>query len=119
MSNIELPDLPYPEQSGPPGWPEWRTYSRDQMRAYAEEAVRQALAAQAKSLRSFADRKYCAAIEYARRNEALGWEGKVKSGLFGHDEYACHKKMNEAYGAHFGIYEALEQIAPTPETLDG
>lgn len=87
--------------------------------AAVEEAVRQALAAQADSLRAFADRKYCAAIEYARRNEALGWEEKAKSGRFGQEEYACHKKMNEAYGAHFGIYEALEQIAPPPETRDG
>lgn len=46
MSKINLPELPYPEQSGPPGWPEWRSYNRDQMRAYAERAVREALAAQ-------------------------------------------------------------------------
>lgn len=46
MSKINLPELPYPEQSGPPGWPGWRSYNRDQMRAYAAQAVRQALAAQ-------------------------------------------------------------------------
>lgn len=119
MSNINLPELPYPEQSGPPGWPEWRSYNRDQMRAYAEQAVREALAAQASALHAFADRKYCIAIEYARRNEALGWESKVKNGRFGEDEYACHKNMNQAYGAHFGIYEALKHVAIIPENRDG
>ncbi|AZS78770.1 hypothetical protein ELS24_10135 [Achromobacter spanius] len=86
---------------------------------YAEEAVRQALAAQAKSLRDFADRKYCQAIEYGRRNEALGWESKAKGGRFGTDEYACHQKMNEAFGAHFVIYEALKQVALIPENSNG
>ena len=87
--------------------------------AAVEGAVRQALAAQAKSLRDFADRKYCQAIEYGRRNEALGWESKAKGGRFGTDEYACHQKMNEAFGAHFSIYEALKQVALIPENSDG
>lgn len=113
MSKPNLPPLPHYLQKTLHG------YQYECVIAYAEEAVRQALAAQAAYLRAFADRKYCAAIEYARRNEALGWEGKAKSGRFGHEEYTCHKKMNEAYGAHFGIYEALEQIAPPPETRDG
>lgn len=84
-----------------------------------EEAVCQALAAQASALYAFADRQYCAAIEYARRDEALGWESKAKSGRFGADEYACHKKMNEAFGAHFGIYEALKQVVLIPEKDHG
>lgn len=127
MDKINLPPLP-PEVDtvralfrGQPDHFEAQDYyyTQDQMRAYAEQAVRQALAAQADSLRAFADRKYCAAIEYARRNEALGWEWKVKNGRFGADEYACHKSMNEAYGAHFGIYEALKHAALNQETSDG
>lgn len=94
-------------------------YSQDALIAYAEEAVRQALAAQAAALRAFADRKYCVAIEYARRDEALGWESKAKNGRFGADEYACHKSMNEAYGAHFGIYEALRHAAIIPDDSPG
>lgn len=117
MSKPNLPPLPQMDV-GVSGQVKF-AYSQEALTTYAEEAVRQALAAQADSLRAFADRKYCAAVEYARRNEALGWEEKAKRGRFGHEEYACHKKMNEAYGAHFGIYEALKQIAPPPETRDG
>ena len=119
MSKINLPELP-PEVDtvralfrGQPDHFEAQDYyyTQEQMRAYAEQAVREALAAQTSALHAFADRKYCIAIEYARRNEALGWESKVKNGRFGVDEYACHKNMNEAYGAHFGIYDALKQVA--------
>lgn len=96
----------------------WATLDADQedrVYAYAEQAVREALAAQAAALRGFADRKYCVAIDYARRNEALGWVEKARTGRFGEAEFACHKNMNEAYGAHFGIYEALRQLAPPKE----
>lgn len=115
MSKSNLPVLPEhdDEINGQ------RLYDAASMLRYAEEAVRQALAEQAASLRAFADRKYCAAIEYARRNEALGWESKAKGGRFGTDEYACHQKMNEAFGAHFSIYEALKQVVLIPENSNG
>ncbi|WP_315136421.1 hypothetical protein [Achromobacter marplatensis] len=113
MSTIKLPPLPT-ELSATLDLDQ-----EDRVVAYAEEAVRQALAAKASALYAFADRQYCAAIEYARRDEALGWESKAKSGRFGADEYACHKKMNEAFGAHFGIYEALKQVVLIPEKDHG
>lgn len=127
MSAIKLPELPPvpPEIIADEGWDGeiFMGQDEDALRAwataYAEQAVREALAAQTSALHAFADRKYCIAIEYARRNEALGWESKVKNGCFGVNEYACHKNMNEAYGAHFGIYDALKQVAIIPEKDHG
>ncbi|MFY1939497.1 hypothetical protein ACOTCW_29250 [Achromobacter xylosoxidans] len=86
---------------------------------YAAQAVREALAAQAAALRDFADHKYLVAIDYARRDEALGWVEKARSGRFGEAEFACHKRMNEAFGAHFGIYEALRDVDPPKENNHG
>ncbi|MDF2860290.1 MAG: hypothetical protein K0S02_562 [Achromobacter mucicolens] len=114
MSKINLPAYPVPHPVAG-----HRMFSASQVEAHVKKAVREALAAQVSALHAFADRKYCIAIEYARRNEALGWESKVKNGRFGVDEYACHKNMNEAYGAHFGIYEALKQVAIIPEKDHG
>ncbi|MDZ5615038.1 hypothetical protein U2261_10500 [Achromobacter xylosoxidans] len=112
-SPIKLPPRP-PMDVGVSGQVKF-AYSQEALDAYAEQAVREALAAQAAALRSFADRKYCVAIDYARRTEALGWVEKARTGRFGEAEFACHKNMNEAYGAHFGIYEALRQLAPPKE----
>ncbi|MEC6413638.1 hypothetical protein ACOTJC_29020 [Achromobacter xylosoxidans] len=108
MSDVKLPPLPYPQMPG-------NDYTAADMRAYAEQAVRDALAAQAAALRDFADHKYLVAIDYARRDEALGWVEKARSGRFGEAEFACHKRMNEAFGAHFGIYEALRDVDPPKE----
>jgi hypothetical protein len=83
--------------------------------AYATQAVREALAAQVAALHAFADRQYCIGFGYGRCNEGLGWEQKAKTGRFGAAEYECHKKMHEAFGAHFGVYEALKQLAPSKE----
>lgn len=123
-SPVKLPPLPEPrivsyQVDSILRYTELRTYDDADMRAYAEQAVREALAAQAVALRGFADRKYCVAIDYARRKEALGWVEKARTGRFGEAEFACHKNMNEAYGAHFGIYEALRQLAPPKENNHG
>ncbi|MFY2945846.1 hypothetical protein ACOTJB_23795 [Achromobacter xylosoxidans] len=114
-SPIKLPEGTHFSDADPSG--PW--FDAADMRAYAEQAVRDALAAQSDALRAFADRKYCVAIDYARRNEALGWVEKARTGRFGEAEFACHKNMNEAYGAHFGIHEALRQLAPPKENNHG
>lgn len=60
------------------------------------------------ALQAYADRQYCLGIEQLRRPECLGWEHKLKTGKFGDAEMAAHKKANEHFGAHFGIYAAIK-----------
>lgn len=61
-------------------------------------------------LHAYADRQYCIGIEQMRRPECLGWEAKVKTGRFGEAEFGAHARANKAFGAHFGIYEAIKGL---------
>lgn len=62
-------------------------------------------------LTAFADAKYIRALQLAQTTPCLGWEHKVKTNQFGLVEYAAHKQMNEAFGAHYGIYAAIKEQA--------
>ncbi len=57
---------------------------------------------------AFADSEYVRGCHIARRDECKGWEHKAKTGKFGPAEYEAHKQFDEAMGAHFGIYKAIE-----------
>lgn len=59
-------------------------------------------------LKAFADAKYMQGIERLRTDECKGVEHKLKHGTFGTEEMEAHKIANEAFGAHFGIYAALQ-----------
>lgn len=82
-------------------------YSFAQLQAYAAPLIAR-VAELESALQAYADRQYCLGIEQLRRPECLGWEHKLKTGKFGEEEMNAHKKANEHFGAHFGIYAALK-----------
>jgi hypothetical protein len=57
---------------------------------------------------TFADAEYVRGIRIAQQTETLGWDQKAKTGQFSQKEYDSHKAMNEAFGAHKGIYAAMK-----------
>lgn len=61
------------------------------------------------ALHAYADEEYCRGVRTIQTAPCLGWEAKVKSGRFGQDEKAAHEKANRHFGAHFGIYAAVER----------
>jgi hypothetical protein len=62
------------------------------------------------ALRAYADNEYCLGIRMAHREDkCLGWEAKLKAGKFGLAEMDAHEKMNKHFGAHYGIYEAINR----------
>lgn len=64
-----------------------------------------------REIKALRDSRYCAALDYAKRTECLGWEYKSKNGLFGVAEFKAHEKVNTLLGEHKGLHEALEIIA--------
>jgi hypothetical protein len=60
-----------------------------------------------------ADRAYCNYIERLRREECLGWENKLKRGLFGDAELKAHCAAAEQLGRH----RALSEVAAATRLL--
>ncbi len=62
----------------------------------------------ANTMREMADRSYCDALDYAKRDECLGYEQKLKVGEFGKKELDAHKRVAEMIGRHRGMSPACE-----------
>jgi hypothetical protein len=82
---------------------------------FAEAIIAQARAEWVAGMHAYADRQYCIGMEQLRRPDCLGWEYKAKHGQFGEAEFKAHADANKAFGAHFGIYAAINSIPTTKE----
>ncbi|MBI2750855.1 MAG: hypothetical protein HYX43_16425 [Burkholderiales bacterium] len=60
--------------------------------------------------RGLSDRAYCNYIEQMRRNECLGWEHKVKHGMFGEAELKAHTLAGRLLGRHHAFAEAANAL---------
>lgn len=61
-------------------------------------------------LQARADHAYGEYIERLRRDECLGWEAKVKRGVFGQPEMQAHKDAERMLGRHMGLTEAAQLL---------
>lgn len=61
-------------------------------------------------LKDLADKAYCEYIDRMRRDECLGWETKVKRGLFGAKELKAHIDAAEILGRHRAFIEAAKLV---------
>jgi len=58
-----------------------------------------------------ADREYCNGIHMATYDDDTnGWEYRAKNGQYGEAEHKAHEKMNKHFGAHYKIYEVINEI---------
>jgi len=57
-----------------------------------------------------AESAYLKAFELFSKTECLGWEAKIRTGVFGKAEYEAHKKANELIGRHHGMAYAIKTI---------
>ncbi len=65
-----------------------------------------------------ADRAYCNYIERLRREECLGWENKLKRGLFGDAELKAHCAAAEQLGRHRALSEVAAAALPGVYYMD-
>ena len=68
-----------------------------------------------KTLKEDSDASYVAMCDDGQKTEALGWEAKIKTGVFGASELQAHKEMARKYGRHQALAEAyalLNAILP-------
>lgn len=56
------------------------------------------------------DREYLNYIRALGEKECLGWEAKIKAGIFGGMELNAHCKANEHLGRHLAWNMAIEEL---------
>ncbi len=56
------------------------------------------------------DREYLQYIDALRQKECLGWEAKIKTGVFGGSELNAHCKANEHLGRHLAWNMAIDAL---------
>ena len=56
------------------------------------------------------DQEYLNYSSALREKECLGWEAKIKAGIFGGMELNAHCKANEHLGRHLAWNMALEEL---------
>jgi hypothetical protein len=61
-------------------------------------------------LRGIADNAYCDYIAQMKRDLCLGWEQKVKEGVFGKAEIDAHIEAAVQLGRHYGLAEAARDL---------
>jgi hypothetical protein len=56
------------------------------------------------------DCEYLKYIDALKQKECLGWEAKIKAGVFGGMELNAHCKANEHLGRHLAWNMAIEEL---------
>lgn len=60
------------------------------------------------TLKKTADEEYCEMVDMAtNKKEALGWEIKVRNGVFGLPELEAHKEIARKHGRHLSLMDTL------------
>lgn len=93
---------------------EWNTRA-DTARLSELEAAVARLRSALEDIRSQAGRHYCRSLDQFSKTECLGWEAKVRTGVFGKPEFEAHAEANLRMGRHQGMMEAVKRIASALE----
>lgn len=67
-----------------------------------------------KQLQQESDDAYCRSLDIYKTPPCLGWEAKVRAGMFGHPEMEAHKAAAVEYGKHLGLQMAIAALASRP-----
>lgn len=74
------------------------------------ERVARSLERMVRRFRENRDREYLKYIDALKQKECLGWEAKIKAGVFGGMELNAHCKANEHLGRHLAWNMSIEEL---------